>query len=264
MLRRRFLTLTVAIATMAMAAFGGSNRAFAAIELTVTTGATTDVFYASSSTFFATGPFSLAGYLTQVQTTLTDYPGTPSIGSISTTVNISSTNAALGLLPLTTTVEVIQAVAGVADGLVTNAAQLAAVEASPLITWNAPSTPTVLVSADASASVNRSVTSGSVQTTTYYDTPGVLVGPGTPVVMSGVLTLPPPQPAVFMEVAQPNLGTYTLSQSVTLTGINNGATNFNYTANSGVTPTPEPSSMAIAGLGALGLIGYGLRRRRGA
>jgi len=29
-------------------------------------------------------------------------------------------------------------------------------------------------------------------------------------------------------------------------------------------PTPEPSSMAIAGLGALGLIGYGIRRRRGA
>jgi MYXO-CTERM domain-containing protein len=82
--------------------------------------------------------------------------------------------------------------------------------------------------------------------------------------MSGVLTLPPPQPAVFMETTQPDLGTYTLSQSVTLTGINNNASNFNYTANSGVTPTPEPSSMAIAGLGALGLIGYGIRRRRGA
>lgn len=30
------------------------------------------------------------------------------------------------------------------------------------------------------------------------------------------------------------------------------------------TVVPEPSSMAIAGLGALGLIGYGIRRRRGA
>ncbi len=32
--------------------------------------------------------------------------------------------------------------------------------------------------------------------------------------------------------------------------------------NTSVTPVPEPSSMAIAGLGALGLIGYGLRRRK--
>jgi len=34
--------------------------------------------------------------------------------------------------------------------------------------------------------------------------------------------------------------------------------------NGGVTPTPEPSTLAIAGLGGLGLIGYGIRRRRNA
>jgi hypothetical protein len=33
---------------------------------------------------------------------------------------------------------------------------------------------------------------------------------------------------------------------------------------SGLQPVPEPSTFAIAGLGALGLIGYGIRRRRGA
>jgi len=36
----------------------------------------------------------------------------------------------------------------------------------------------------------------------------------------------------------------------------------NFTSNLVLTPTPEPSSMAIAGLGALGMIGYGLRRRK--
>jgi PEP-CTERM motif len=35
------------------------------------------------------------------------------------------------------------------------------------------------------------------------------------------------------------------------------------TASAVVTSTPEPSTMAIAGLGALGMIGYGLRRRKG-
>ena len=32
--------------------------------------------------------------------------------------------------------------------------------------------------------------------------------------------------------------------------------------NSGLAPAPEPSTMAIAALGALGMIGYGLRRRK--
>ncbi len=61
---------------------------------------------------------------------------------------------------------------------------------------------------------------------------------------------------------------FTLSQSVTATGLNSAALGVNYTAFSGVTPqtpqgiTPEPSTFAIAGLGALGMIGYGLRRRK--
>jgi hypothetical protein len=44
-----------------------------------------------------------------------------------------------------------------------------------------------------------------------------------------------------------------------------GITSFSDMAqNYSQTAIPEPSSMAIAGLGALGLIGYGLRRRKGA
>jgi hypothetical protein len=44
-----------------------------------------------------------------------------------------------------------------------------------------------------------------------------------------------------------------------------GATTLNYTTSLGLTqvaPVPEPSTMAIAGLGGLGLVGYGLRRRK--
>ncbi len=36
----------------------------------------------------------------------------------------------------------------------------------------------------------------------------------------------------------------------------------NFSASTTLTPVPEPSTMAIAGIGALGLIGYGLRRRK--
>lgn len=38
----------------------------------------------------------------------------------------------------------------------------------------------------------------------------------------------------------------------------------NFSTNTALVPVPEPSTMALAGLGALGLIGYGIRRRKGA
>jgi len=36
----------------------------------------------------------------------------------------------------------------------------------------------------------------------------------------------------------------------------------NFTSNLALTPVPEPSTMALTGLGALGFVGYGLRRRK--
>lgn len=57
--------------------------------------------------------------------------------------------------------------------------------------------------------------------------------------------------------------TYSLTQNLHITL--GGGDQANLTIITSATPAvPEPSSMAIAGLGALGLIGYGIRRRRGA
>ncbi len=53
--------------------------------------------------------------------------------------------------------------------------------------------------------------------------------------------------------------TYMLNNVLTLTA---GDSVINVNGTTGVTAVPEPSSMAIAGLGALGMIGYGLRRRK--
>jgi hypothetical protein len=53
-----------------------------------------------------------------------------------------------------------------------------------------------------------------------------------------------------------------LSQSVVLTGINVGAEGFNYGGSSQVSSIPEPSAIALAGLGALALLGYHHLRRR--
>jgi len=73
----------------------------------------------------------------------------------------------------------------------------------------------------------------------------------------------PPGGSVLNSVTGTNAGTYSLSQVIALTNINVGAGGFNYGGTSSVTPVPEPSTMAIAGLGALGMIGYGIRRRKG-
>jgi hypothetical protein len=45
-----------------------------------------------------------------------------------------------------------------------------------------------------------------------------------------------------------------------LEGANQGAASFSFTGVSSVAPVPEPSSLAITGIGALGIIGYRLRR----
>jgi MYXO-CTERM domain-containing protein len=55
-------------------------------------------------------------------------------------------------------------------------------------------------------------------------------------------------------------GDYSLTQVANITLTAGGKINF--AAHENVTAIPEPSTMAIAGLGALGLIGYGLWRRR--
>jgi len=54
--------------------------------------------------------------------------------------------------------------------------------------------------------------------------------------------------------------TYPLSSTLTLTA--GDSANINVNGSTTVTAVPEPSTMAIAGLGALGMIGYGLRRRK--
>jgi hypothetical protein len=53
-------------------------------------------------------------------------------------------------------------------------------------------------------------------------------------------------------------GTFSLFEKFVITF--NGAGNFS--ADGNVTVVPEPSSLAVAGIGALGMIGFGLRRRK--
>jgi len=57
-----------------------------------------------------------------------------------------------------------------------------------------------------------------------------------------------------------NSGSYTLQSVLTLTAGDSG--NINVNGSTTVSAVPEPSTMALAGLGALGFVGYALRRRK--
>jgi len=229
---------------------GGANRAQAALRLVVTDGTTTDVFYTSNQSALSTGVFSLGGYNLQVQTLVTNFPGTPALGNMSTTVNITSFT---GGSTLTTTTDEIVAVAGATEGLETGG-NIAAVQGAALLPFTGgPTGSPVNVTADTSDSTNPSILSGTATTFTRYNGAEV-VSEATP--LTGTTHQ-------IQTVQAANSGTYTLGQRLTLTGLNTGASSINYTGNSSVNAVPAPAGivLALSGLPFLGL-GTWVRRRK--
>jgi hypothetical protein len=260
MLQRRLRILAGAVATAAAVMLGGSKSANADVLLTVTAGGTTDNFDFGSNAGGTTGVFTIDGYTAQFQTVVTDYPGSPSSvgGFISTTVNITGAvtqgvSAPLGKGDtLTSTVQ-----------LVASPINFGSPFANTLLGWTAPSSTPVVVGAGASFSNNpATVTSGLVTDTTYYDSPPAGTFAASTPVVSATQNPPNNTGNSTNTTLKPNVGTYSLSQTLVLSGINVGAAGFNYGGTSSVTPTPEPSSLALAGIGVLGMIGYSLRRRK--
>ena len=83
------------------------------------------------------------------------------------------------------------------------------------------------------------------------DGPTVLLGPFSPLAFSGSGSTPHgPLPAL-----------YAMTLGAHLVHSRPGTTSFDLSGHN--VSVPEPSSMAFAGLGVLGLVGYGIRRRRG-
>jgi hypothetical protein len=254
---RRLRTWAFALATIGAVLLGGSKQASADILLTVSAGGTTESFDFASNTLAAQAT-TIDGYSLNVETVVTSYPGSNTTGgSISTTVNV------LGAVTVSDTLSItaqLIAPGSVAPGGPYLTPPLA-YNGQPLLAWTGPSTTPVNVSAGAGFSPSATSTGATVTTTTYYNSgPAATLAASTPLVTNAI-TYPGGTPGLTKILAA-NTGTYTLSQTVVLTGINVGASGFNFGGTSDVTATPEPSTMALAGLGALGLIGYGVRRRK--
>jgi len=236
---RNALKAMTAVAAVGMILLGGSQRAAADILITVSSGASTQTADIASNAFGAAAFTSVGGYSVTVQTVIANYPGSSNQGQISTTVNVGT--FVPGSANLVTTVQLVNP--GTGNNLV----------------WNSPGSSPVNVSAATSFTSQVGVTAGTVTTATYYSSPPLTSGIGAATVSQATGPGSGTPPAV---VSASNSGTYSLSQTVTLSGAVSTASSFNFGGTSSVTAVPEPSSMAIAGLGALGMIGYGLRRRK--
>jgi hypothetical protein len=243
--------LAVACCAVALLAAG---RADAGIRLTLTSGATTQVYYSSLSTSLTTGPIVIGAYTSTIETTVTNFPGSSFIGTMGQTINIGTVGAAPSSLIAFSEVISDATLGAVTPGLVTGA-DLALVNAAALLGFTSPLGPAFNISADADNTSNLSVTSGTSQTQTIVDgtTLTTAVNP-----LTGSIEVLVFGPAPNVAPA----GSYNLSQRLTLAGVNAGATGFNINGSSGVTAVPEPTTMAIWSLiGGLGAVG-GLRRSR--
>jgi len=220
----------MAVATVGLVVLGGSRRAAADIEVYVqATGSPAQAFDITNNTAGSTPVFSIDGYTTQITTVVTNYPGNPSLGTISTTIDILG--AVTSPVTLTTTVMLVSAFTGSLS--------------DPLLKWSAPITSPVSVSSASSFTSNTTVTSGLATTTTYYNSPPAATFlASTPVVSSSQNNTNTTGNSGPNTSAQANPGPmYTLSQQIVLTNLNNNAEGFNYGGTSSVA-SPEPSSLA--------------------
>ncbi len=251
MLYRRLKTLAVAVAMTGVVMLAGSRPAAADILVTITDAGGPQTFDDASNTGPFLFTFTGTNYTLTGQTIVTNYPGDGTGGSISTTVNVATLSSST-------------------PGLLTVQVQLVNPTGPPAnsnLLWTSPSSTPVTVSATASFDAPPGYLAGVNTVNTYFNSTAstTTLGLGASTVSANQTfnkTGGSPGPNT-VSVGNP-AGSYTLSQLMTLTALNTNTSShqFSITADSTVTAVPEPSAMAIAGLGALGMIGYGLRRRK--
>lgn len=237
---------------------GVSQSAEAGIRVRIDTGSETKWFYATSDTSLSTGEFTIGAYSGDLETTITNYPGTVVAGTMSQTLNIGLVGADPATISVQSWVVDDSTLGALSTGAITDAGQITSLSTAAEKLFQLPDTINdYLVTTDAGSSINATVTSGSNVVTTTVDGTGVV---------SLVHDLVIGNDGKFQSLV-PDSGTpdaYTLNQLLVFSGANAGASGFNVTGSSSVQAVPEPATLAIWGIGAMGVLVAGRFRRRSA
>lgn len=256
---KRLLWFTLLGAAMLLTSFGES--ASAAIRVTITDSVNTKVFYSSDSN---TGLIStsLGDYDVLLNTVFSNFSGQEAGGVLSQTINVSdSADPGAGTLPtLWITADIIGDL-GIASGEVTGD-NLALVSGAAQSRWTLPTGSSLLVSSDVSSSEPRDqAPTGTVQNHTTVN--------GTTISSLEIPINSTIEAEVTGTVGNGPEG-YILSSQVVLAGANVGSSGLAIGASSSVRGgpdeadiIPEPGSIAVLSLGAIGLAITAVRRRFG-
>jgi hypothetical protein len=261
-MQRRLLFPFLALAALA-AVLGGVDRASAAIRITISDGTTEKVFYSTSS---RTALFStdIGAYDVLLQTTLSNFPGDATGGSLTQAISLSDDADVSGsVLPtLTITSAVVNNISGLSTGFVTDAGQLDAVRNATLSFFTSPSGSSLTGSSDIHGEVPfGQPAGGNVQLITEVN--------GTAIPSLIVEIDSEVDADVDATVANTPSG-YTLTSQVIFSDGPPGVSGLTIGSVSGVTASgpepgpivPEPASMVVWSLGALGIAIAGAARYR--
>jgi len=221
--------MAVAALAFGTIALGGSNRAEAALRLTVSAGGPAVVF-TDSGNGLTTGFFNIDGYTLNIETVTTNFPGAPNGGSLTTTANFATTTGPVQNLSI---------LAEVVNSTFTS-----------LATFTSPSGANLTLTSNATG-VGGTATSGVLDFSSTAN--GVTVAVNN-VSIPGLID-------ARNSASFPGPGGYTLTNSFLISGVSINSAGFGITGASTVAAAPEPGTMALA-LIAVGFVGVNQIRRR--